>query len=146
MKTSTNPSAQLIWEICLKLDDLYWYTERSRSAPIQTPLRLRSVHRAQCATSANENDLHEVICKSMPHWYLKAIPQKMLSVLPGGSLIHQWMQRRVASSLEITDFLLEDRLAHASRHLAAWEDSGQQAKAPRHQQSIRRPHRSLLLF
>ncbi len=66
----------------------------------------------------------------MPRWYLKAIPQKILSVLPGGSLIHQWMQRRVARSLEITDFLLEDRLAHVARHLHAWKQFGQPEKAP----------------
>ena len=66
----------------------------------------------------------------MPHWYLKAIPQKMLSVFPGGSLIHQWMQRRIAGSLEITDFLLEDRLAHVSRHLDAWKEFGHQTQAP----------------
>lgn len=66
----------------------------------------------------------------MPHWYLKAIPQKVLSVLPGGRLIHEWIQRRVAGSLEITDFLLEDRLAHVNRHLAAWKEFGQQGQAP----------------
>lgn len=123
MKTSTNHSAQLIWVICLKHDGMHWHTERG-------PLRLRSVHCAQCATSANENDLPEVIGNSMPHWYLKAIPQKLLSVLPGGSLIHEWMQRRVAGSLEITDFLLEDRLAHVARHLDAWKTFGQTENAP----------------
>lgn len=66
----------------------------------------------------------------MPHWYLKAIPQKGLSVFPGGKKIHEWIQRRVAGSLEITDFLLEDRLAHVSRHLAAWKEGVQHAKTP----------------
>lgn len=66
----------------------------------------------------------------MPHWYLKAIPQKVLSVFPGGRKMHEWIQRRVAGSLEITDFLLEDRLAHVARHLHAWKKFGQPEKAP----------------
>ena len=66
----------------------------------------------------------------MPHWYLKAIPQKILSLLPGGKALHHLLQRRFMGSLEITDFFLEDRLSHVGRHLKAWRSLGDKDKAP----------------
>lgn len=60
----------------------------------------------------------------MPAWYLKAIPQKILSLLPGGEYLHRWTQRSISRSLDINSFLLEDRLSHVTRHMTAWNKYG----------------------
>ncbi|MEM7659564.1 MAG: class I SAM-dependent methyltransferase [Bacteroidota bacterium] len=54
-------------------------------------------------------------------WWIKALAQKVLSALPRHQRLNFAWQRSRWGSLHLSDFFLEDRLAHAQRHLHAWQ-------------------------
>jgi hypothetical protein len=53
-------------------------------------------------------------------WRIKAALQKIISLLPAGHHIHFAFQKYVSRNLRLTDFTLQDRLDHVSRHLHAY--------------------------
>lgn len=55
----------------------------------------------------------------MPNWIIKATAQKLLSLLPRYRQLNSLVQRHISRSVRITDFFLEDRLSHVSRHWIA---------------------------
>lgn len=68
-------------------------------------------------------------------WWIKAVLQKGISLLPGSRRIHDYLQRSVWRSLQIDDFFLSDRLSHVNKHLAAWQADHPQ-QLPKHSLEI----------
>ena len=56
-------------------------------------------------------------------WWLKAIIQKLVSILPGNRRINYLFQRYVTTGLVLSDELFSDKLAHAKRHIKSYQGS-----------------------
>jgi len=55
----------------------------------------------------------------MPAWILKAMIQKGISFLPGGSHINTLFQKYITKGLQLTDELFESKLKHCQAHAEA---------------------------
>lgn len=54
-------------------------------------------------------------------WILKAIVQKTISFLPGSNRINFFFQKHVTKGVQLSEFYFEDRLIHARKHLASFD-------------------------